>query len=262
MRRLPLILLAVCACAAPPPAMEAESIVVAANESEPAATDAETLLEQIEQRAGEIETIEAKIIFDRILGLQGDEQRRFGTVAYHAGPPARFHIHFDRMIDNGAKRRDDQHWIFDGHWLAQRNNEDKTLIRYELSRPEEEGKNPFEINDGPFLLPLDMKKNSVLRRFDARVIDPSTEGPIQLRLIPKPDVDIDLSQMDLWYDRQTLLPTRFHSIDADSEDQTLLVLSKMILNEKLEGVTFDTLAPQEKGWTTSEHRLEQEQTGP
>ena len=68
--------------------------------------NADAFMDQIEQHSKQIKTLKAKLRYDRIQGLLGDEQRRFGRLSYAAGPPARFAIHFDKRVTDGESDSD------------------------------------------------------------------------------------------------------------------------------------------------------------
>ena len=244
MKPLILVCLLVCACAAAPPATKP---------ADAGTNTAEAWLEKIERRAADIETLQAKLRYDRIQGLLGDEQRRLGTLAYDAGPPPRFRANFHKRIVNRRGDHIDRTWIFDGHWLAERNGDDKTFIRWELVAADEQAKDLLDLGEGPFALPLNMQKDAVLRRFDVTLIP---EDDVHLRLVPKDGMDIEQTQIDLWYDRETLLPTRCATMD-DSENESIVELSDVVVNEELNDVSFDTSPPKGRGWTVDEHPLEE-----
>ncbi len=253
MKTLLLIGLTIAACATPPDADHASAEVNSGLPEDGAApSNAEIWLEAIEQRAREIKTLTAEVAYDRYQQLKGDEQHRFGTLAYQAGQPARFMIHFDRMIDNGRKRRQDERWIFDGFWLAQRNDKDKILIRYQLVRHGRPPKDALELGTGPLLLPLNMKKEVVLSRYDVTV---QVEEQLHLHLVPRDSAQMKLTEIDLWYDLDTLLPQRFRSLEGGSGYESIAHLKEVVLNEELNDVSFDTTKPPRGQWTIEERLL-------
>src|SRR5690606_9605697 len=83
-------------------------------------------LTKLEARSDEIRTLTARLRYDKIDALLGDEQRRFGMLHYQAGPPARFAVHFDRLVVDGNRGRQQNRWyVFDGRWLVERLDDEK-----------------------------------------------------------------------------------------------------------------------------------------
>jgi hypothetical protein len=225
--------------------------------AEPDTSPAEAWLARIEQRADDIESLTAKLRYDNNQLLLGDEQRRFGTLTYEAGPPRRFRIHFDRKIVDGFMSRPDLYYIYDGRWLLKRDHENKTAVRYQLVADDEEVADEMDLGDGPFPLPLNLKKDRVIKRFEADVIDPAEDDPensVHLRLIPREDHQTELTQIDLWFDRDSALPLAVSSLD-ESETQTVVQLNETVISPELAGETFDTSLPDEPGWQTDENRI-------
>jgi hypothetical protein len=224
-------------------------------------SDAEQWLDRIEQQARQTQTLHAKLRYDLIQGLLGDEQRRFGTLTYDAGPPARFAVHLDRLVADTALHREDRWYIYDGVWLAERLDKEKMFIRRQLAPQGQHADELLDLGEGPFLLPLNLRKDKVLSRFDVTVVEVTEDDPpntVHLLLIPKPDVQSEQDQVQLWFDRDSLLPLQVRTIsDAESENESLVVLSDVELNVPSDAATFDTTAPTEPGWEVEIHPLEE-----
>ena len=222
-----------------------------------AASPAETWLEKIEQRATDIHTLTANLRYDNNQLLLGDEQRRFGKLEYEAGPPPRFAIHFDRKMVDGHWTEPDLWYLYDGRWLLKRDHENKTAVRYQLIPDDEEAGGEMELGEGPFPIPLNLKKDKVLAKFDVEVVEPAEDGPensVHLKLTPREDHETDLTQIDLWFDRESLLPVSVSSLD-DSETQTVVRLTEVQVNADLPDQAFDTALPRDLGWQTDENRI-------
>ena len=235
----------------------------------PEKAQAEAWLERIEAAAGNVTTLTADLRYDRNQLLLGDEQRRFGTLVYQAGPPPKFKIHFDKKFVDGAWNQPDLYYIYDGQWLLKRDHENKTAVRYQLvpdqdeaeqddpgrAAPESHGQ--MELGEGPFPIPLNLKKDRVLEKFDvtvAPVHDDDPNNSIHLTLTPKKNNDTDLTVIDLWFDRDTLQPALVSTLD-DSETQTVVKLTETVVNAELPDQTFDTSLPIEPGWQIDENRI-------
>jgi hypothetical protein len=238
-------------------------------QTQPDDGSAESWLERIESAANEITTLTAKLRYDRNQLLLGDEQRRFGTLVYQAGPPPKFQVHFNKKMVDGHWSQPDLYYIYDGRWLLKRDHENKTAVRYQLVADDEEpggtggtggtgGANgAMELGEGPFPIPLNLKKDRVLARFDVAVVpvkEGDPENSIHLNLIPKEGRDTDLTAIDLWFDRDSLLPVLVSTLD-DSETQTVVRLTETESNPELPEQSFDTVLPTEPGWQTDENRI-------
>jgi hypothetical protein len=188
--------------------------------------------------------------YDRVQQLVGDKQIRFGTLSYDAGPPARVAVHFNQVVVDDARRPQDQWWVFDGIWLVERHDAQKQFIKRQVVDPKDKDADPLALGSGPFAVPLNARKQEVLRRFEVELIAPAQDDPadaVHLRFKPRPGADADFTVADLWYHRQTLLPLRVRTAD-DSENVSLIQLSEAKVNEPVDARLFDTTPPTERGW--------------
>jgi len=268
-----LILCAITACSAEPdetaPDTQPATMPDAAHEPEafeplhaysPAKAEAEAWLERIEQSAADTHALTADLRYDRNQLLLGDQQRRFGTLVYQAGPPPKFAIHFDRLMIDDHWTQPDLWYIYDGRWLLKRDHENMTAVRYQLVADDEAPADAMALGEGPFPVPLNLKKEKVLQRFEAVVEPPDEDDPdnsVHLRLTPRADRETELTQIDLWFNRDTLLPIRVSTLD-ESETQTEARLFNTQVNPDMGEQTFDTSPPTEPGWQIDENRIQSE----
>lgn len=227
--------------------------------TQPAATqptDAAGWLDVIAHRAENINTFRAKVRYDRQQILQGDEQRRFGTLLYIAGPPAQFKVHFYTLLVDGIPRKENQLWMFDGQWLVERHDDTKQFHKRQIVSPDADPKkiDPLALGDGPFSIPLKAQRGEIMRRFNVTLAEPDEFDPkntIHLILKPK-NPDHDFEQIDLWYSRITLLPIKGESVHAGSGDVDVFnLLDPIQINSPVEANEIDTTAPSangERGW--------------
>lgn len=221
---------------------------------------AEDWLQRIEERTADLDTLQAKITLITVQGLLGDEQRRFGTLLYDAadedaGEPTRFRLDLDRAVVDNALEERKQSFIFDGRWLAERNENSRTFIRRQLADADNpaSGEPQLDMGDGPFVLPLNLKKDKILQRFEATAIPPAKADPpntAHLLLVPRPGVEVEQEHIDIWFDRNSLLPVRVDTVTSDQTEQTIL-LREVRINPELDEDAFDTTPPEEPGWKVS-----------
>lgn len=256
--------LAVVGCAAAPPeaaeSQESAQPVVPNLETvgpvvvEPVELTAEGWLAVLEASASETQSLAARVRMTKVIDLLEEETMRWGELRYAAADQdhasMRFAVRFERIkLDKIEKI--DQSYIYDGRWLLDMDAKDKTATRRELVREGEEA--DLELGDGPFLLPLNLRKDRVLQKFEVELIDAadgdpeSDAGTFHLRLIPKPAAGTDAQRIDLWFDRDTLLPLRAATLEAD-DDQTIVDLFKLEPNAKMADDTFETALPTGSGW--------------
>lgn len=243
-------------------AAAASLLALAAGDKQPVAAEQDqvsALLSRIEQRADQIDTLHAKLTYDRIQGLLGDKQRRFGELWYDGRTPARFAVHFDKLYVNGRGDKQNRWYIFDGQWLVERLDDRKQFIKRQIvapptkDNPRPKQADPLALGEGPFPVPIKIKKDQVLKRFDVKLIeadektDPKGAPTHHLRLTPKKDRPIDLTQIDLWFDQSSLLPVKVRTTD-DSENETVVSLRNAVTNKPIDKKTFDTSVPKTRGW--------------
>ena len=217
------------------------------------------LLARIEARSHGLTTLHAKLTYDRIQGLLGDKQRRVGELWYAGGPPARFAVHFDKLLVNRRAVQQDRWYIFDGQWLVERLDDKKQFIKRQVvapptkDAPNPKPADPLALGQGPFPVPIKIKKDEVLKRFEVTIIDPSAKDDPKdtkthhLRLVPKKDRRNILTRIDLWFDQSTLLPVQVRTMD-ESENETVVALRDTKVDEPIEKETFDTAVPKGDGW--------------
>ncbi|MEM7627253.1 MAG: outer membrane lipoprotein carrier protein LolA [Planctomycetota bacterium] len=260
--------LTVSGCASPAPAAAesetpAPAVKITPDAPPPPAEDSETAeawLDRLEASAAKTRTLKARARLTSRVDLLDDETVRFGDLVY-AGrdgeAPARFAVHFDRLKMDGQTDPVDQAYVFDGRWLLDLNGDDRVATRRELVAEGEQA--DLNVGEGPFPLPLDLNKARVMSRFDVALLpaaddDPkpkqSTDaGSFHLRLIPHDGVEIEAEQIDLWFDRQTLLPLRAVTLQEDG-DTTTLDLFNNTADAELRPGTFDTSLPIDGNWET------------
>lgn len=249
-------LLTACATVAEPttaPATQPATAPATQPANAAAANTVEGWLDRIEQRSADLQSLRAKLRYQRIQGLLGGEQVRFGELVYQAGPPARFAVHFDRLVVDERLQMQERGFIFDGRWMAERIVDDgsKVFIRRELVPPEEVGRDLLRLGEGPFALPLDLKKQTVLSRFDVSLADPAEDDPantVHLALEPRRGTDIDQNRIDIWYDRDTLLPVQVRTEKTDADEVTVIRLLEPEPGAAVDADAFDTAPPREPDW--------------
>lgn len=211
------------------------------------------LLDKIEAASKKTETLKATVRYSRLQPLLGAEQVRFGTLHYVTGPPARFSVHFDKLVIDDRMDKQNRRYIFDGRWLAERLDDQKQFRKWEVVPPDQDAAaaDPLALGEGPFAVPVAFEKDRVLKRFDVKQVQPNKDQDpkgetVHLTLQPKPGHDRDIDVIDLWYDTKSLMPVRAVTIHNDGDEHTI-DLSKIETGVDIKKELFDTRAPSEQG---------------
>ena len=231
---------------------------------QPEPKDLDGWLNAIEKKAKSIKSLQANLRYERFNDLLDSREIRIGTLFYQAEPTKKFAANFRLKISpNGRGDKIDQSWIFDGRWLAEKNNSTKFFKRYEVAPPPKEGeekkaeKDVLELGDGPFAIPIDFNKETLLKDFQVTLIENKEvvlKNTVHLRLIPRDKKKIEETSFDLWYNKKTLLPVMVQSVNEEQETRSIFKLTKPKLNIKIDQKIFDTSIPKGKEWTVDEQR--------
>ncbi len=226
-----------------------------------AAIDAviDALLTRLEANAKDLSSFVAKIAYEKEDALLGRPELRTGEIIYRIeGADKSFAVLFDTRIVNGRKENRLYHFIFDGRWLAEIDQENKQFIKREIVPP---GKalDPLKLGEGPFPLPIGQAKTDVLARFLVTRIDVPQNGLLKtlknvdgLLLVPKPNTpeSRDYARVEIFYDRETLLPVGINAIETNDDRKTVR-LTDLRRNPKLDDAMMkklDIADPDPKEW--------------
>jgi len=237
------------------------------------------LLDALEVAGKDIHVFSATLRYVKTFAIQGDTQTRDGRLIFVSRsedmggvggePTRRFGITFTRLIIGDriedASTGFEEHYIFDGQWLAEIYPREHQFIRRQVVRPGEDW-DPLRIGQGPFPIPIQQKKADILAQFDAKLL-PSTDGLdarnliqiakacYQLELTTRADVDArDLRQVRIWYDKKTLLPRIARTITR-ADDQAFVLLSDLKTNSEVvfEASSLSTEPPADQaGWNITQ----------
>ena len=190
------------------------------------------LLEKLERAADDLRDFSANIRYDKWDAVLERTEIRTGKVIYQvdqADGSKRFAILLERLIVGNRARNQRKHYIFDGSWLVEIDHDAKVFIKRQIVAPDKQF-DPLKLGEGPFPLPIGQPKDEVLARFDVQRIDAPKEGLLKnlsdvygLRLTPKPNTPEaeDFQRVDLFYDRQTLLPTGINVLEVNGDHKTV-----------------------------------------
>lgn len=190
------------------------------------------LLDELEASAEDLHAFTAEVTYEKQDAILGRKELRAGKLIYRLDPHSRekaFAILFDSTIVNNRKRQDPKHYIFNGRWLAEIDAQNKQFIKREIVPP---GKalDPLKLGEGPFPIPVGQPKAEVLARFDVTAAEIPGEGMLKelkevrgLSLRPKPSSKEaeQYAKLDLFYERQSLLPVGIVISETNGDRKTV-----------------------------------------
>ncbi len=218
------------------------------------APEAMKLLKALEAAGANYPVLTAKVNYNVLDRLTGDEETRTGRVAFQnrtAKTPARFAIRFETLALGKAKPTDSKlDYVYDGYWFHIAKHRQKTITRIEVTRPGQEA-DVLKIGKGPFPIPFGQKAADVARLFEVttrapRESDPKNTG--YLRLVPRKEhkVSVKFTRMEIWIDEKTFLPVKVKTRDKNKA-YTTATFSEIKKADKLADTLFVLKKP--RGWT-------------
>lgn len=211
-------------------------------------------LDKIDAAGRSLKSLHGELRYEVVQGALGDKQIRVGSLFYDARKPAKFAVHFDRLLAGRRLLREDRWYIFDGKWMVEKMGGQKQFIKREFVDPKNENAkdaNPLTDGQGPFALPITLQKDQVLQKYKVELLKAPADddATLKLRLTPHVAQRGQFTQIDLTYDAATMLPSRVETLD-ETENETAVILSKVKVDQTIDVAVFDTTPPEAKdGWT-------------
>lgn len=230
----------------------------------------EALLDRLERSAEELRDFQAKIRYDIWDAVTEEKQIRRGELIYQVDPDdgsKRFAILFDTFIFGNRQEKEAKHYIFADGWLVEVDHNRKQFIKRQIVAP---GKtfDPLKLGEGPFPLPIGQPKKEVLARFDVKLLDaPSdpflakmlTDRDVQgMVLFPKPNTPEaeKFQRVELFYDRETMLPVGINAVaagaidpdDPKSSNRKTVLLTNLKRNEGVDESMLSIEEPDKREW--------------
>lgn len=230
-------------------------------------------LDKLEARGAKLKSFTADVVFDKENTLLSDREIRMGDVAFAAADeathtPARFRIDFNQMVVNQALRQHHVQYIFDGQWLVEKNFDRHMFEKRQVVAPGQSF-DPLSI-DGPFPLPLGQKRAAVLARFHVAMGQDKDDDAKLVHLVLTPREGVAnvhgqkrFDQIDLWFDREQLLPVKV--IARQSPNKTTVTLRNLkadsLSGDQIQSM-FDTTPPAAgSGWNVDIKPWREQESG-
>lgn len=261
---MPIAVAAAAEAASSAPTTQATTTTPAATSGDP---KVDRILDQLERRGDEVESIATKLRADFIDVVAEDEQSKIGKLWFRRDKPnPKFKVIYEKTLFDGIEREDRHAYAFDGRYLIEQHDQAKTRIRREIVK-EGETIEPFRIGKGPFPLPFGQKKAEILRHFKVSLVRRSPKDPKNtdhLKLIPKKDSSMaeKYEQLHFYIDRDLKLPVRVVAHQrrpgSNQVDEIVRVtFNDLEVNPKVTDEMLTIPKPSGKEWHYSEETLEQ-----
>lgn len=230
----------------------------------------EDLLDRLERSSADLRDFQARIRYDIWDAVTEEKQIRSGELIYQVDPDdgsKRFAILFDTFIFGNRQEKEAKHYIFADGWLVEVDHNRKQFIKRQIVAP---GKtfDPLKLGEGPFPLPIGQPKDEVLARFDVKLLDaPSdpflakmlTDRDVQgMVLFPKPNTPEaeKFQRVELFYDRETMLPIGINAVaaeaidpnDPNSRNRKMVLLTNLKRNEGVDEAMLSIEEPDKREW--------------
>ncbi len=152
-------------------------------ERTPPVQDVSLVLDRMEQAGAQLRDLSADVAYSVLQTIKinpddPDEVQNYqGNVLLIKSPTeSAFMVHFDEWNDGINRHKNQQWYVFDGHWLIEAKEPANTIVKRELASPGEKS-DPFKLGEGPVPLPLGEKKDEILKHFDIVLAPPAPDDP-------------------------------------------------------------------------------------
>ena len=243
--------------AGPPPSSRPVSQPVSQPESRPASPQpAVALLDRLETATEGLRDFRADVTFYTWDGVIQRREIRTGEIVYQQRPgnqSKRFAILVTREIIGNRQHDQNKRYIFDGSWFVEIDYDNRVFIKRQIVRPGENF-DPLKLGEGPFPLPLGQRRDEVLARFEASLLDESSDEQLAkfltgksvlgLLLVPRPSTPQarEIVQVEIFYDSVTLLPVGIHLTETNGDRKTVL-LRNLRRNEGIDEASLSIEQP-------------------
>lgn len=231
------------------------------------------LLDKLEKSADDLRSFTARITYRKFDSLLNRNETRSGEIIVLSEPvpdapgafKRKFAVLFEKRVISGRLDETQKHYIFDGRWLAEIDHERKIYSAREIVPP---GRtlDPLKLGEGPFPLPIGQLKSKVLERFVVNWapapggllndLDPDSVYGITLTPRAGTEESDEFRRVDIYYDKETLLPVGIETVEVYSDDRKTVLLRDLKRNQNLDEQTMKKVTierPDDPGeWTIDE----------
>jgi len=220
-----------------------------------ATPEVDALLDALDRRGEQLDSFRAAVsLSERDAGLGGATTSRGEVIYQRLGEDnARIRVDFTERIEDGERRSEKRVYVLEDGLLVERDYPMRKQITRQVLRPGEK-LNLLRLGEGPFPLPIGQDKQEVHRMFEVSLIDPAKNDPpntVRLRLVPRAGTTFEqqFKRIDVWVDRETDMPRRITTLDANEVmlRTTDLTEVQININPRDDSFRLDKIDP--KKWT-------------
>ncbi len=204
----------------------------------PATSDpAVALLDRLETAAEGLRDFSADIRYDLWDAMLERGEISSGEILYDVRPDdgsRRFAILVTSVIVGNRKDNQNKRYIFDGSWFVEIDDDNRMFTKRQIVAPGERF-DPLKLGEGPFPLPVGQRREDVLARFDASLMEGTQHEvlarflagkPVEgLKLVPRPMTPQakEIAEVEIFYDAATLLPLGIFLTETNGNRKTVML---------------------------------------
>ena len=203
----------------------------------PATSDAVALLDRLETAADGLHDFRADITYHLWDSILERREIRSGEIVYDVRPDdgsRRFAILVTSVIVGNRRDNQKKRYVFDGSWFVEIDYDNRMFTKRQIVAPGERF-DPLKLGEGPFPLPVGQRRQDVLARFEASLLEGTQDEvlakflagkPVEgLKLVPRPMTPQakEIAEVEIFYDAATLLPVGIVLTETNGNRKTVML---------------------------------------
>ena len=230
--------------------------------SQPATSDpAVALLDRLETAGNDLRDFSADITYYLWDAMLERREISSGEILYEVRPDdgsRRFAILVTSVIVGNHKNNQNKRYIFDGSWFVEIDDDNRMFTKRQIVAPGERF-DPLKLGEGPFPMPLGQRRQDVLARFEASLLQGTRHEVLArflagkqiegLKLVPRPSTPQarDIAEVEIFYDAATLLPLGIVLTETNGNRKTVM-LRHLKRNQGIDESKLSIEEPDPKDW--------------
>jgi len=230
--------------------------------SQPAPSDpAVALLDRLETAAEDLRDFSADITYNLWDSMLQRREIRGCEILYDVRPndgSRRFAILVTSVTVGNRRDNQKKRYIFDGSWFVEIDYDNHMFTKRQIVAPGERF-DPLKLGEGPFPLPVGQRRDDVLARFEASLLDGTRDKVLAkfladksvqgLKLVPRPSTPQadQVADIEIFYDTATLLPLGLVLTEINGNRKTVM-LRNLKRNQGIDESKLSIEQPDPKDW--------------
>ena len=206
--------------------------------SQPARSDpAVALLDRLEAAGDDLRDFRADVTYYLWDSMLERREIRGGEIVYVVSPDdgsRRFAILVTSVSVGNRRNNQNKRYVFDGSWFVEIDYDNRMFTKRQVVAPGERF-DPLKLGEGPFPLPVGQRREDVLARFEASLLDGTEHEvlarflagkPVEgLKLVPLPSTPQakEIAEVEIFYDAATLLPLGIVLTETNGDRKTVML---------------------------------------